>query len=213
MPGVSAVEFAEIVAVVAVAGRGEQPQVAPATLVREGEYARQRRFRDDGEIEALARVAHRAVKAIEKMSAAGAGPFALRPEHEAVDRERVLAGREQFRQLHLDRLALRGGLLENVVFGEFPAGRERAALRGDPLDLPAELDLLVEERVAGPSVGFALVRKVQVVKGLGRGSGEGDHVPVPSSCVTAPLRETTMMQSHRFLAALRWNNRRHNSGH
>jgi hypothetical protein len=72
------------------------------------------------------------------------------------------------------------------VFSEFPAGRKRAALRGDPLDLPAELDLLVEERVTGPSVGFALVRKVQVVKGLGRGSGEGDHVPVPSACVTAP---------------------------
>src|SRR5262245_16856543 len=43
---------AEIVAVVAVAGRGEEPQVAPAALVREGEDARQRRLRDDGEIAA-----------------------------------------------------------------------------------------------------------------------------------------------------------------
>jgi hypothetical protein len=133
------------------------------------------------------------------MSAAGAGPFTLRPEHEAVDRERVLAGREQLRQLHLD-LALRRGLLENVVFSEFPAGRKRAALRGDPLDLPAELDFLVEQRVAGPSVGFALVRKVQVLKVLGRGSGDGDYVPVPSSMrLPPPLPDTTMIQSHRFV--------------
>src|SRR5262245_37761148 len=114
---------AEIVAIVVVASRGKEPQVAPATLVCEGENARQRRLRDDGEIEALARVPCRAVKAIEKMSAAGAWPFALRPEHETIDRESVLAGREQSRQLHLDRLALRGGFLENVVFSHFPAGR------------------------------------------------------------------------------------------
>src|SRR5262245_22506143 len=124
---------AEIVAVVAVAGRGEEPQVAPAALVRKGENARQRRLRDDGETEAFARVPHCAVKAIEKMSAAGAGPFALRPEHEAVDGERVLAGREQLRHLHLDRLALCAGLLEDVVLGKLPAGRKRAALRGDLL--------------------------------------------------------------------------------
>jgi hypothetical protein len=177
---------AEIVAIVVVASRAKEPQVAPATLVCEGENARQRRLRDDGEIEALARVSDCPVKAIEKMRASGAGPFALRPEHEAVDCERVLAGREQLRQLHLDRLVLRGALLENVVFSELPAGRKRATLRGDPLDLPTELDLLVEERVTGPSVDFALVRKVQVVKGLGRGSGKGDHVPVPSECELQP---------------------------
>ncbi len=183
--------------------------MAPAALVRKGENARQRRLRDDDEIEALARVPHCAVKAIERMRASGARPFALRPEHEAVDGKRVLAGREQFRQLHLDLLALCAGLLEDVVLGEFPAWRKRAALRGDPLDLPAELDLLVEEHVAGPSVGFALVRKVQVVNGLHRGLGEGDHVPVPFTIAVITVIAPCVLNSHAVAqvpVAPHWNN-------
>ena len=160
----------------------------PSALVREGENARQRRLGDDGEIEALAGVPHRSVKAIEEMRASGAGSFALRPEHETVDRERVLAGREQFRQLHVDRLAPRAGLLEDVVFSEFPSRRKRAALRGDPLDLPAQLDLLVEQRVARTAIRIAFIRKVKVVKSLRGGTCKSDHGPVPFACGCRPPR-------------------------
>src|SRR5206468_4383473 len=42
--------LAEVVAVIRVAGRGQQGQVPPAALVAEGEQARQRGLRHDGEV-------------------------------------------------------------------------------------------------------------------------------------------------------------------
>ena len=77
--------------------------------------------------ETLAGVPHGAIKAVEEMRAAGAGPFAFRPEHETVDRKRVLMRGKEFRQLHLGRLGLGAGLFKDVVVDEIAANRKRAA--------------------------------------------------------------------------------------
>ena len=69
-------------------------------------------------------------------------------EHEAVDHERVLAGREQLRQPHVGRGAVGTCPLEDVVLRNNPAGRELAPRGSHGLHGAAQLDLLLEQPVA-----------------------------------------------------------------
>ena len=140
----------EVVAVVGVAGRGQQPQPPPAALLCMGKDARKLRLRDDREIDALRDVLGGTVQRIEHGGARRARPLVIERarEHEAVDRERVLAGLEQLRQPHIDRGAAGTCLLEDIVLRDGPAGRQLASGSGHRLDSAAQLDLLLEQPVA-----------------------------------------------------------------
>src|SRR5262245_34673094 len=65
----------EVVALVAVVGRGEQAQPSPPALLGEGEDPRRRCLRDDREIDERRRVLSRAVELIQKRHARRAGPL------------------------------------------------------------------------------------------------------------------------------------------
>jgi len=91
--------LAAVVALVAVPGRREQPQVAPAALARDGADALDRRLRHDHHVDALPGVRHRAVEAIEDAGAHRAGPGHRRAVHVAEDDEARVA-REKLRHLH-----------------------------------------------------------------------------------------------------------------
>src|SRR5438309_6590915 len=71
-------------------------------------------------------------------------------EHEAVDHERVPARLEEVGEPNL--AATLDGLLEDVVGGDRSPRRQSAPFRGDALDRPPELDLRLEELVAGAAV-------------------------------------------------------------
>jgi hypothetical protein len=74
--------------------------------------------------------------------------------HHAVDDERVLAGREQPRERHLGRAAVRQRVVEDVVLGYDAARRQLPSGRGDGLDRAAQLGLLLEQPIArGPVLG------------------------------------------------------------
>ena len=102
----------------------------------------------------------RPVEPIQKMRAARARTLPFRPKHEAVDRERVLAGREQLREP--DRPAL---TIELVVFRDHAARRQRPALSGDALDVPAQLHLFLQQSVPRRAIFGTLAGKVHVVDG------------------------------------------------
>ena len=88
--GSEARRVAEVVVVVSVARRRQKLQPAPAALLGE-EDARQRRLRDDCEVDALVDMPRGTVETIEKMRAARTRPLPLRSEDETVDRKRILA--------------------------------------------------------------------------------------------------------------------------
>ena len=102
---------------------------------------------------------HHAVEAIQEVGASRARLLPFRPVHEAVDRQGVLARREQLRQLHRPV-----GAFEQVVLGERAAGRQGPALGGDPLGLSAQLHFLGEQGVTRGAVFGVLARKAQVVQ-------------------------------------------------
>src|SRR5262249_23696361 len=81
-------------------------------------------------------------------------------KHEAVDDERVLPRREELREGDLAVSA--GRDLEPVLLRDGPSRRQRAALRGDALDRPAQLDLRLEQPVALAAVLAGLARKADV---------------------------------------------------
>src|SRR4029450_7458643 len=87
--------IAVVVAVVGIAGRRQQAEVLPAALLGKVEQTLQRRLGDHDKVDALGDVQRRAVDRVEEVRAAGTWLGALRPEHEAVERKRVLAGRER----------------------------------------------------------------------------------------------------------------------
>src|SRR5205085_4385125 len=124
-----------------------EPQSLPAPLLGEGREPLHRRARHDRERDALPDVAGLPVKRAQERGAHRAGPLTLRPEHVAVDGE-GLSVAEQLAEARRAILAL-----EAIVFRNLPARRQPSAQLGDALDVPAELDLLGEKRVAGPPVG------------------------------------------------------------
>ena len=63
--------------------------------------------------------------------------------------------------------------LEDIVLGHLAAGRQRAAPGGDRLDLAAQRDLGVEQRIAGGPVFGALVREGQMLHGMSLSLGSG----------------------------------------
>ncbi len=107
-----------------------------------GAVAAGRPPRHDRERDALLEVARLAVPRAEQRRAHRARPLALRPEHVAVDDERLPVA-EQLREIARAALAL-----EAVAARHLAARRQRAPQRGHPLDVPAQLDLLDEQRGA-----------------------------------------------------------------
>src|SRR5712692_1401882 len=77
--------FTAVVAVVAVAGRGKQPKVAPAALAREIADTLDRRLRHDDQVDALRSVQCGSVQAVENGRAHRAGLRHFGTIHEAVD--------------------------------------------------------------------------------------------------------------------------------
>src|SRR5947208_16719171 len=67
----------------------------------------------------------------------------------------------------LGRAEIARALLEDVVLGDRPAERQPAAARRDLLDVPAQIDLRLEELDARGAVFVALVRETHAVQGIG----------------------------------------------
>jgi len=126
--------------------------VAPAPLAGEGELARHGRAGDRREGGPLPEVAQRNVDGAEERGAHRTRPLALGAEHPEVGDERVVPA-EQVGEA--DRPAF---LVEKRVVAGRAAGRQRAPHRRDPLEVPAQLDLLGEQRGAGGAVLGAVVR-------------------------------------------------------
>src|SRR5215216_6920869 len=121
----------------------------PAALLGEGEDALQWGLRNDREVHALGGVLRGTVELIEECGARRARAFCERQEgrltafgtrpliagvtgeHHAVDHQRVLAGREQRREPHVGRCAVRTCSLEDIVLRHWPtpggSSRVRAA--------------------------------------------------------------------------------------
>src|SRR3546814_7881302 len=90
-------------------------------------------------------MARAAVDRVEHMRAAIARLVALGAEHEALQDDARLA-LEQLGQFDALGPLIRPDPFEAVILGHVAAGRQRAALRRDRLDLAAERDLGVEQR-------------------------------------------------------------------
>src|SRR5437868_5049254 len=95
-----------------------------------------------------------AVQRVEEMRAAGARLGPLGPEHEAVDRKRILAGREQLGKLEAPGPAAGTSALEDIILGNLATLGKGAALLGDTLDVPAQLHLLLQQGIASLAIGF-----------------------------------------------------------
>jgi hypothetical protein len=156
--------IAEVVAVVSVAGSRQQAQVLPAALLGQLEQAFQRRLCNDDEVDALGGMQRRAVQSVKEVSATWARLGALRPEHEAVDRQRVLARREQLRKLYAPGPATGTSALEDIVLGELAALGQRSALLGDTLDVPAQLHLLLQQGIARLPIGRTFVGEMEMLE-------------------------------------------------
>src|SRR5436305_7516262 len=80
-------------------------------------------------------------------------------EHEAVNDERVLTGREQLREPDLSAYI---GRLEAIVLRD-AAERQRAPARRDALDRPPELDLCLKQSIAFTAVLVRLAGEANVM--------------------------------------------------
>src|SRR5215211_848837 len=146
--------------------RREQGEPPPAPLARERRQALDRRLGHDHEPHPLREVVYRPVELVEQRGTGraralgqreqrglprpGARPVVVRVtrEHEVVDRERVLARREELGQAHPPLDAL-----ERVVLRHHTPGGKRAPRRRHRLGGAAQFDLLLEQAVArGPVV-------------------------------------------------------------
>src|SRR5262245_60330021 len=103
-------------------------------------------------------MSRRAVKPVEKMGAARARSLALRPEHEAVDRKRVLVRCEKLRQPDRTGLAL-----EDIVFRHLATLRQGAPMGGHALDVTAQLHLFGQKLIVRLTIGCALVGEMEVL--------------------------------------------------
>src|SRR4029450_9496403 len=103
---------------------------------------------DDDEIQALLDMQRRAIETVEEVRATRTRLLALRPEHEAVDRQRVLVRREELGELEPSRPTCGALALEDIVLGDLAALGQGATLRRHALDMPAQFHLFLQERVA-----------------------------------------------------------------
>jgi hypothetical protein len=74
--------------------------------------------------------------------------FGVARKHEAVDKQRVLAGREQLGQPHLDWRAVSPGAAKDVVARHESAWRQFAPRSGNCLHRAAQLDFLLKQPIA-----------------------------------------------------------------
>ena len=149
-------------------------QVLPPALPLPVQEPLDRRAGDHRERDALRDVGGIALEGTEKVGAHRARPLPLRPEHEAVDGERLLVA-EQLREAQRPVFAL-----EPVVADHLAAGRQGAPHRGDPLEMAAELDLLDKQRCPRGAVFGALVGKTDRVQAGELGGGDktvGHRIP------------------------------------
>ena len=143
--------IAEIVARIGAVEVAEETEVPPAALAFPGDQALDRRAGDDRKRDALADVGCIALPGAEGVGAHRARARALRPEHVAVDHQRLLVAEEAG---EVGRAVL---ALEAIVADDRAARRQRPALRRDALDVTAQLDLLGEQRRAGGAILGAFV--------------------------------------------------------
>src|SRR6266545_1725561 len=146
-------------------------------LLGKAQEARQRRLCDCHEVGALRDVLcgtlelveqcrarrARALRERQKRSLATLRPWPLvagvAREHHAVDHQRVHAGREELREPHVGRCAVRTSSLEDVVLRDDSTGRELTPGRGHGLHGAAQPDLLLEQPIARRPVLRWLSRK------------------------------------------------------
>ena len=140
------------VAAIIVADRLVEFEVPPAALAGEGELARDRRAADDGERDPLLDVGRGNVERADERGAHRAGPLALGPVHPEIGEQRVVPAEQ------VDEADLVALLVEEAIILRDRTRRQRAALRGDALDLAAQLDLLGEQGGARLAIVRALAR-------------------------------------------------------
>ena len=87
--------------------------------------------------------------------------IALGSVHEAVEQDAGIVA-EQFGELHLFGPLVGADPFEHEIFGHRTAGRQRAALGGDRLQLAAESDLGIEQRISRGPVFSAFVGEGQM---------------------------------------------------
>lgn len=122
--------------------------MSPAALALKRHQPLDRRAGDHDEGDALSNVARLAVPGAHQRGAHGAGALPLRAVHLAVGDERRFVAEELGEA--------NGSVLtdEAMVAGHLAPGRQRSALPGHPLDVPAELDLLGQQcRARGAVLG------------------------------------------------------------
>src|ERR1700726_3487062 len=122
----------------------------------------------DGETDALVDVWRLAVYGVDDRRAGRTADLqgqasVPRDEHEAVEKECVLSILEQLGEADRPRLAVARRFLEAVVGRHLAAEGQAASLCPDCLDLPAELDLGLEQLVAGAAIIVCLARKPDAV--------------------------------------------------
>src|ERR1700726_2385571 len=132
---------------------GIEFQAMPAAFFLEGDQPLDRRARDHRQCDALLDVARLAVPRAEERGAHRARPFALRPEHIAVEHERLLVAEKIGKT---DGSAL---TVEPVILRYLSPRGERPPPFCPPLDVPPESDSLCHHRIAPPPIFLALVRK------------------------------------------------------
>ena len=150
----------EVVLVVGILVRGENPDLVPSAGLREFHDPLDRRLGHDHEVRALGHVRGAGVEPVDDGGAAGAGRLHVRPVHVAVDDQAVLPGREQLRQLHRAHRAVRRHLLEGVIFRGAAAHGQIASLAGDRLHLLAQGDLGPEKSIPRLAIFARLVLEV-----------------------------------------------------
>ena len=113
---------------------------------------------------AFAYMSRGAVYPIEQVGAAWTRQFAFGAVHEAVQNERVV-WTEQLGHLHFLRHAGLADPLEDVVLGYLTAGRQRATLRCNGLNLRPKRNLVIQKRVSGGPVFGAFIGVLDMLHG------------------------------------------------
>src|SRR5438093_11712411 len=113
---------------------------------------------------AFAYMSRGAVYPVEQMGAAWTRQFAFGAVHEAVQNERVV-WTEQLGHLHFLRHAGLADPLEDVVFGYLSAGRQRATLRCNGLNLCPTRNRVISQRASGGPVFGAVIGTLAVLLG------------------------------------------------
>src|SRR5215217_3349775 len=163
--------------------------MSPISLPREGHYLVKRRLGDNREADPFRRVKCSAVQLVEQRRAGWTRAFLQRQprrstiyrpgplvagiarEHEVVDHERVVLGREQVAQPELTRPAVAIHTGEDVVDRHFAAGWEVAAFGRDGFHQDAQLTLASEQPIARLAVLGGFVREGDFVSHVANNTG------------------------------------------